>query len=211
MTSIQYQRYVASAEGKKALLQKQADEKASAVEQQKADLIILEKAQTFIQTVAKATQSRLQFHIIDTVQILLDAVFPNQYTFNIEFEVKNGKTVANLIFTKAGCEVDILRSAGGGVVDTASLALRIAAWSLSRTDNVLVLDEPVAKVQPQALQEVLWQVMNELSQKLHLQFIIVTNQVNNGNVQADKEFRITMEIGEEIHDEKWDVSHAEVL
>ena len=73
-----------------------------------------------------------------------------------------------------------MKAAGGGVVDIASLALRVAIWSIGKTDNVLVLDEPIKNIQPASLQMEAWDIIQKLSQQLNLQFIIITNSTNNG-------------------------------
>ena len=99
------------------------------------------------------------------------------------------------------------------MVDIASLALRIAVWSIGRTDNVLILDEPIARIQPADLQASAWGVIKELSHRLGLQFIIISNSTNNGeaiHMVADKEFRVTKQ-KEFTANEPWDVSKVEVF
>ena len=212
MTLAQYQHKVSSSEGKRKLLTDQKEQWEIQCEKQKQVLIYLEKAQAFIQEVAKKTQSQLKYHIEDVVQLAIDAIFPDEYKFSLEFNTSYGKTEANLVFEKSGCPVNILKSAGGGLVDIASLGLRIASWSLSKTNNVLILDEPVGRIQPAELQMQAWEIIKELSRRLNLQFIIVTNSTNNGeaiSMIADKEFRITKEIGS-IKDEEWAISRMEV-
>ena len=206
-----YRERISGAKGKASLLQNQLDTVKFVTEAKKADLISLEKAQAFIQLVAKRTQEQLKYHVTDVVQLALDSLFPNEYTFTLEFNIKYGKTVAELVFTKEGYPIDILKAAGGGVVDIASLALRIAVWSLSRTDNVLILDEPVARIQPAALQAIAWEVIKELSYRLKLQFIIISNSSNNGeaiHLVADKEF-IVKKGKEMVNESEWLVSRVE--
>lgn len=213
MNSKYFLEKLASAKGKVSLLKKQKEENTIELEDRKATIITLEEAQSFIQSVAKETQEQLKFHIEDVVQLALDSLFPNEYRFAIEFDIKYGKTAANLVFTKGGYPIDILKAAGGGVVDIASLALRVAVWSLSKTDNVLILDEPIHRIQPASLQSIAWEVIKELSRRLKLQFIIVSNSTNNGEATssiADRVFRIVKE-PIEIREETYDVSIAEVI
>lgn len=209
MTLATYRNKLSSASGKRSLLQKQMEDQTEFVIQKKEYLVALEQAQIFIQNVAKATQEKLCYHINDVVQLALDALFPDEYTFNLEFEVKNGKTVANLNFYKQGYLVDILKSDGGGVVDIASLALRIAAWSLSRTEPVLILDEPLQKIQPKELQAVAWAVVEELSKRLSLQFIIISNSTNNNDIGVKaKEFKVAL-YKKEIDGKEYKISGVE--
>lgn len=211
MTVAQYKQKLASAEGKLQLLTEQRDSYIEQCTSQKKVLEHLEKAQAFIQEIARKTQEQLKYHIEDVVQLAIDAIFPDEYQFFLEFSTSYEKTEANLVFEKKGYPVNILKSAGGGIVDIASLGLRIACWSLSKNDNVLILDEPVARIQPAELQAEAWNIIRELSRRLNLQFIIVSNSTNNGeaiHLVADREFRVTKEV-EHLKDEEWKISRVE--
>ena len=213
MTLAQYKQKLASAEGKLQLLTEQRDSYIEQCTSQKKVLEHLEKAQAFIQEIARKTQEHLKYHIEDVVQLAIDAIFPDEYQFFLEFSTSYEKTEANLVFEKKGYPVNILKSAGGGLVDIASLGLRIACWSLSKNDNVLILDEPVARIQPAELQAVAWDIIKELSHRLKLQFIIVSNSTNNGeaiHLVADKEFRVFKQ-EEQFKDKYFNVSKMEVI
>ena len=126
--------------GERSLLQKQLSE----AEEHKVYLTnrakaILE-AQAIIQKIAVETQTQLRFKIEDIVNKILETTFPD-YSFELEYEVKRGKSEANLKFFKCGHEVDPLNNDGGGCVDTICIALRLAIWSLSDTRPLLILDE----------------------------------------------------------------------
>lgn len=152
----------------------------------------LEKAQIFLQKIAQDTQNQLRFHIKDIVQLCLDTIWPGEITFDVLFEINRGKTEARLIFMVDGEEVDLIEADGGGIVHMAAFALRIAAWTLGRTRNTIVLDEPLAALQPLELQLLGFKIIKELSDKLGIQFLIVKNSVNSGNLQdiADKVFEV---------------------
>lgn len=202
---------IQQAKGKRNLLQSQMKKTRALIEEKTDYLDTVEKAQAFIQSVAKRTQEQLKFHVEDVVQLAIDALFPDEYVFSMEFDIKHGRTSCSLVFKKNGYPVDILKAAGGGLVDIASLALRIAIWSIGRTDNVLILDEPVARIQPAELQAEAWAIIKELSKKLNLQFIIVSNSTNNGeaiHMVADKEFKVTKKL-ETIQGKQWKVSSVE--
>jgi len=199
--------------GRLSTLQEQKENDEAHIDRLKNRLMSLEKAQLFIQQVAKATQEQLKFHVEDVVNLAMETLFPGEYTFSIEFNIKYGKTSADLVFTKEGFPVDILKAAGGGVVDIASLALRIAVWSFSKTDNVLILDEPVRNIQPASLQNIAWGVIKKLSHRLNLQFIVVSNSTNNGesvHLIADREYLVKKD-KTLIRNEEWDVSKVEVI
>jgi DNA repair exonuclease SbcCD ATPase subunit len=77
----------------------------------------------------------------------------------------------------------------------ASFALRIASWSMEypRLRNVIILDEPM-RFLSEDLQEKASAMIKELSEKLGLQFIIITHEKELASY-ADKEFRVTINKG----------------
>lgn len=177
------------AEGSRNTLIKQKTEQEKKLHTLKEDSGIIELAQTLVQETAKTTQEQLKMHIEDIVQLALDTCFPDEYDFFLRYEVKRGKTEANLRFLKNGTEIDPMNAAGGGVVDVASFALRIASWSLGKTDNVIILDEPFRYLS-RDLQPKAGEILKRLSEDLSLQFLIVTHQQELIDV-ADKVFTVT--------------------
>jgi DNA repair exonuclease SbcCD ATPase subunit len=134
----------------------------------------LEQSQVLIQTTAKETQERLRYHIQDIVQTALDTCFPGEYDFIVNFEIKRGRTEADMFLEREGERINPMEASGGGVVDMISFALRLSAWTLSRTDNLIVLDEPY-KFLSANLRPLAGEILRELSEKLQLQILIVTH------------------------------------
>ena len=136
--------------------------------------LAIEKAQVIIQNVAKDTQQALVFQINDVVNTALQTCFPDEYEFHVEFEIKRNKVESRLVFTKNGFEINPMDASGGGVVDVAAFALRIAAWSLGSTENTLVIDEGFRflsrDLQPRAAD-----ILSEISKELGLQIIQVSH------------------------------------
>lgn len=152
---------------------------------------LLEKAQSFLQKVAQDTQSQLKFQIEDIVNLALETCFPNEYTFQLEFNIARGKTDAELVFLsqKTGRPIDPMNASGGGVVDLTCFALRIASYALEQgIDNTIILDEPFRFIS-RDLQERASEVLKTLSTKLNLQIILVTHIPELINV-ADKIFNV---------------------
>lgn len=156
----------------------------------------IEEAQVIIQTVAQQTQGQLQYHIEDLVTKALEAVFPDPYAFKLKFELKRGQTEAVTTLERDGVEVSPVDSTGGGVIDVAAFALRVALWALGHTDNVIILDEPFkhlsAIYQPKA-----GEMMKMLSEQLGLQFILVTH-VRQLEEAADKMLYVSIRDGESL-------------
>jgi len=160
------------------------------LEEKKKKLIAIENAQAFIIKVAQETQEQLKYHINDIVQLALDSCFPGEYVFSINFEVSRGKTIAVISFVKDGYDVDPMEASGGGVVDIVSFALRIAAWALSKQNNVIILDEPF-RFLSRELQPKAGLILKRLSHHLGLQIIMVTHNQDIVN-SSDKVFEVSL-------------------
>lgn len=172
----EYRNKLEQKKGLKKELEKNLKEKTEEEREFSRRKINAEQAQLIIQEVAKQTQSQLEYHISDVVSMALSAVFDDPYEFSLKFVERRGKTEADIVFLREGEEVDPLQSAGGGAVDVASFALRIALWSIGkpRSRNTIILDEPFrflsADLQPKA-----GEMMKLLSERMGIQFIIVTH------------------------------------
>ncbi len=140
--------------------------------------VAIEHAQTIAQTVAAEVQNKVHEKLAEIVSQCLEAVFDEPYTFVIRFERKRGRTEARLVFERDGLEVDPLTASGGGVVDVASMALRIGALLLSRPPvrRLLVLDEPFRFVSPDLRGRVRF-LLESLAIELKIQIIMVTHDV----------------------------------
>lgn len=166
----------------------------SKLEADAARLKNIEEAQRILQVVAQKTQEGIVLHISDIVTAALDAVFEETaYRFKVEFVQKRGKTEAELYFERAGERIDPMTASGGGPVDVAAFALRVALWSLLRRSSgvadTIVLDEPF-RFLSRDLQPKAGQMLKMLSEKLGVQFIFVTH-VQDLVDSADRVFEVT--------------------
>lgn len=133
------------------------------------------QAQKIIQSVAATLQQEVHARISAIVSRCLSSVFNSPYSFHIHFEQKRGKTEARIVFIRDGEEVDPTTEAGGGVVDVAAFALRIAALILSGNNSpTIILDEPLKFLSRNHAARVS-QLLTILSEELSLQFILVTH------------------------------------
>lgn len=154
-----------------------------------------EQAREIIREVGMITQQQLQYHISDITSLALEAVFPEPYKLEVEFVQRRNKTECDLYFTRDGLKADPQTASGGGAVDIAAFALRIASWSMQvpKTRNVIILDEPMRFVSAD-LQANASAMLKEISEKLGIQFIIVThNEVLTS--YADRVFKVSIKRG----------------
>jgi len=154
-----------------------------------------EQAREVIREVGLKTQEQLSFHISDITSLALEAVFDDPYELVAEFVQRRNKTECDLYFSRDGDRVDPLSASGGGAVDVAAFALRIAAWSMAspKTRNVIILDEPL-RFLSEDKQERASMMIKELSDRLGIQFIIITHETTLTEY-ADKTFRVRLRDG----------------
>lgn len=95
-----------------------------------------------------------------------------------------------MLFVRDTLEIDPLTASGVGAIDVAAFALRIASWSMARprTHPVIILDEPFRYLS-ENYQERASNMLKELSDKLGIQFIIITHE-QTLTTSADRIFEI---------------------
>ena len=188
-----YEALLIKAQAKVEMLQARRKQSQQAFEKAASRLQYIEAAQALLQKVAQDTQMQLTFQIEDVVNTALDTCFPGEYKFHISFEIQRNKTEAKLVFTKNDYEIDPLKASGGGVVDVAAFALRIAAWTIGTSNNTLIIDEGFRflsrNLQPRAAE-----IMQEISEKLHVQFIQVSHSPDI-IAQSDRVFTVALKKG----------------
>lgn len=144
------------------------------------DFVILknyELASAILLKVAKETQAQLAYHLSSLVTSCLSTVFEEPYEFEITYVEKRGKTEVDFALIRDGVSLeDPILSVGGGVVDVVSFALRIACLCLATPAprKVLILDEPFRFVS-RDLQAKVGLLLQELNEKLGIQFIIISH------------------------------------
>lgn len=143
----------------------------------KLDLVLegQKEARAVVTQIAEAVQQKAHSRIASVVSMALSMVFDEPYEFVIRFERKRNRTEAVLEFRRDDFAVDPMTAAGGGVVDVASFALRVACMVLKRnTRPVLILDEPFRFV-AEDLRDRVAHMVDELSKKMGVQIIMVTH------------------------------------
>jgi len=135
-----------------------------------------QEAQTILQLVAEAVQQKAHEKLAQVVSSCLSTVFEDPYRFKIQFERKRGKTEAHLRFLRRGLDVDPITASGGGAVDVAAFALRVACLMLHRPrlSKIVVLDEPFKFVSAQ-YRENIKAMLESLTDDLGIQIIMVTH------------------------------------
>lgn len=182
--------------GKQLAIEQNISALAADIKLIKKDVRRHEQALEIVKEVGLRTQQQLQYHISEITSTALDAVFGNTaYELIVEFIERRNKTECDLFFSRDGIKIDPITASGGGAVDVAAFALRIASWSMARprSRNVIILDEPL-RFLSEDNQERASQMIKELSEKLGLQFIIVTHN-ETLTAYADRVFEVKIKSG----------------
>jgi len=160
------------------------------------DLRRHEQAREIIREVGLKTQQQLSYHISDITSLALEAVSKDPYQLVVEFVQRRNKTECDLYFQRAGNCMRPEDASGGGVMDVAALALRVASWSMQRprSASVIILDEPFKFLHGEDNQRRAAIMVKELAKRLNLQFIIVTQESILASY-ADRVFEIKINKG----------------
>ena len=195
MTVQELRNKIEQLKGRRDQIQQQLEDTKKKLTADKEEQLRLEKAREIIRAVALKTEQQLQVQISDITTLALEAVYDDPYSLEVEFVQRRNKTECDLYFSRDKERVDPLSAAGGGAVNVAAFALRVASWAMQRprSNNVLGLDEPFNNVSTDLLPRV-GEMLKQVSNKLGLQIIMVTHapELMEG---ADKTFVVQMRKG----------------
>lgn len=192
---VDFRKILNQKQGQRKLLIQQREDCIETTKKNKLDYENHLKARGIIQIVSSETQKKLEYQISNLVSSALASVFTNPYKFNLLFVQRRNKMEADLIFSKDSNETnDLINTAGGGAVDIASFALRVALWSIKRTRPVMIIDEAFRFLSLD-LQQKASDMIKEISSKLNIQVILISHLP--GMIKAaDKVIEIEQRNGE---------------
>lgn len=137
--------------------------------------VVLKTARTVVQTVATSVQQMVHAKLAGVVTHCLRAVFDDPYEFQILFEMKRGRTEAKLVFVRRGMVLDDpVHEVGGGVLEVAAFALRVACLVIEKPlkRRLLVLDEPFGRLRGEANRQRMRDLVLSLARDFGVQFVI---------------------------------------
>lgn len=181
--------------GKKEQIEQDINDLNIKIKKQRKEVKHLEKAHEIVKLVGGETQQQLQYHISDITSLALESVFDTPYKLLLDFIERRGKVECDLLFERNGNVIKPKFASGYGQVDVASIALRIACWSMKepRTRPVIIIDEPFRNLSKK-YHEPASMMLKEVSTKLGVQFIITTHTPALAN-HADRVFKTTIKNG----------------
>lgn len=134
------------------------------------------EAREIIQKAAQLTQQSLEVRLSEIVSQALELVFDDlNLGFCVRFVTKRNSTECEMFITEDGEEYDPLGSCGFGAADVASFALRVAMWTLNKTANVMIFDEPFRNLDDYRMPQASL-LLSTLSEELGIQMVVVTHE-----------------------------------
>lgn len=135
------------------------------------------QAQSALAEVVRDTQAEFLGTLSELVTSCLQSVFEKDIMFHVELVEQSGKMLVDMWLERDGKRQDPMTANGGGVVDVIAFALRVSCLLLvrHRVDPVILLDEPFRFVSKD-LQGRIGQMIVDLSERLGVQFVIVTHE-----------------------------------
>lgn len=187
MNLTQLQRTVEQLSQRHSLAKRQEREERKYIKEAERSVAVAVESQRVLQELAQQVQQRVHRRIAGVVSHCLEAVFDHPYSFNLTFEQKRGKTEANITFVRDGMEIDPITASGGGVVDVACFALRLACLVLRKPPlrRLMVMDEPFRFVSAEHRPRVR-ELLETLAEEMGVQFVLVThdNEFKTGTVAS---------------------------
>lgn len=200
MNLSKYNKFCNKKLSEKAYIQKEIKTLKNKKKTLKIELLRKEKCLEFVKDVALKTQRQLEYHLSDMVSAGLNSVFEQAYDFDVNFELRRGKTECDLYFRKGEDLIDPLRFSGLGAAEVAAMSLRCASWSMMNAiqpiRNCLILDEPFARLDV-GHHENAGKMIKLLSEELGLQIIMVSHS-KKITEYADKVFEVKQIKGRSI-------------
>lgn len=158
-----------------------------------------QKAKKVLQEVALKTQQQLSYNISGIASMALETVFDTPYELQLDFVERRSKTECDIYFVRDGIKIDPF-SGGGGAIDIAAFALRVALWSMQqpKTRQTLILDEPFKHLKGEEANRKVLEMVSKISEKLGIQIIMVSDERVSREVTveyADKLFETSIDNG----------------
>ena len=174
---------------KKKFHQEQVKTLKNKLKQLEKDERDIQTLQQIIQHVADEAMQTITGSVSSLTTEALQAIFGKHLAFKAKVVIQRGRPIVDLTLYDNDHPLDPLLNAGGGVADVCSFALRTTFWGLhGELRPILCLDEPFKFVSAD-LQPYCAQFLRELSNKLKIQFIIISHIPHLIN-EADTIFKV---------------------
>ena len=191
----QHQKLLTQVRTTQSLLQKDKDLATRCLSEYNQQLELHQQALDIVNAVTISTLQEVKTFIEEAVTLCLTTVYGNEYRFQIDYELKRGRSEASVSIIKGDEKLDPRSEVGGGVIDIVSLGMRLVLWMLMspRTSPVFIFDEPFRFVSKDLTQRVV-QLMKEMCCTFGIQIIMVSHDTGLID-EADKAVCVQIDKG----------------
>jgi hypothetical protein len=190
MTIVDLQEYISTKKGERDLLKKSVFEKILQRNEAKNDYDNNVKARWLLSEAQIRTQVRFKGHVEGLVTKAIQAVYPRDFQFLLDFERVRNKLECVPRLKEGNTVYDDIRDCqGGGLVDVIAFGFRLVLWHLMnpKSINTIILDEPFRFLGEYTVKA--GQMLKEVSHKLGVQIIMVTHDDTLAEI-ADRSFTV---------------------
>ena len=165
-------------EAERGLLAEQATELRDGLLREEESLRQWEGARDLLVQVLLTTQGQVKSFVEEVVTLALSTIYGPDHRFEPEYETRRNQVEATPFIAIGDERFSPRDEVGGGVLDVAGLALRLALWAMAepRTAPTFVLDEPAKFLHGADYEAAFGRMLVELSELLGVQFVVVTQE-----------------------------------
>jgi len=192
---IDYSRKLEHLRAERLRLESEHRKASKASDRLKFELGATKKALEVVHASVIFAQQEVKLFVEEIVTLALASVYGQDYSFEMVYDIKRGRSEVQFYVKKNGCQLDPKSEVGGGVMDVASFGLRLALWAISRPrpTPVFLYDEPTRFVSKD-LSEQVADMIREVAKSLEVQVIMISHdEVLIG--AADKAWRVEQRNG----------------
>jgi DNA repair exonuclease SbcCD ATPase subunit len=157
-------------------LEEQSQQLSAKIESCQEKVEAADRARQVALSVLSGIQEQITAYASALVSRLVRHVFGEEYEFRLVPKVERGRPGLAPMFLVHGQEVSPREEVGGGLLDVASLGMRLAHWRLmkERTSPIFLLDEP-GRFLDAARAPKLGEILATISNDLGVQIIYITH------------------------------------
>jgi RNase H-fold protein (predicted Holliday junction resolvase) len=135
------------------------------------------EAKEFIKVIGLKTQKEITYNINEITSMALSSVLEEPYDLELEFVERRNKTECDIRLIRDDIKIHPFQG-GGGAVDIAAFALRVAAWAMQspKSRNILILDEPFKHLKGEQTNQKMLAMLQEITKKLGIQILMVSDE-----------------------------------
>lgn len=188
---------ITTLEAERNIIQTQIDDYKQELKDIEYETHCADNARSILKLAARKTQEKIEVHLSDLVTNAFNMILNSPYKLDVKFVEKRNKTECEINFERNGFLFRPKFTTGGGVIDIASFALRLAYWKLEKTIPIMLFDEPFKYLSSRLIPKAV-ELLNLLVEQFEMQFIIITHigtladasdslfEVTNGKVECLK-------------------------